>query len=238
MSLDSMLRGFGGMVGTAVMNKKNRKAAEQSKREGIDLINSLDYTPTYASETTPTYQKTQSPVARSYLESFLAGNNPNMTFSGSPNAQRVKANQQIAQDQMFGTMQERIAQQRAADAATPWKVQTPTRPVVTPQNQAAGFQAQNPAAAKQGLSAEQYQDLVQRGVIDPGSMSQRTVMGAMKDKGVLARAYEAGDYDAIKEILSPEKLDRPNAVLRNRQKRKRAKELDRLIEKYDIDEEG
>jgi hypothetical protein len=229
---------FGGIIGQAVANKNNRRDAAKNKREGIELVQAMDYEPTYASETTPTYQKTKSPIARSYLESFLAGNNPMMTFSGAPNAAVTKQRQQAAQDQMFGTMEQRVAAQRAADAETPWKVQTPTKPVITEKARAAGFQAQNPGAVKQGLSEEQYEDLVRRGVINPSDMGQQKVMGAMSDKGVLARAYAAGDFNAIKEILSPYKLDRPHAVMQNRQKKKRAKEIDRLIDKYDHDTWG
>lgn len=229
---------YGGIIGGAFQAKANRRDAAKAKREGIELVQAMDYEPTYASETTPTYQKTKSPMARSYLESFLAGNNPAMTFSGAPNAALTKQRQQTAQDQMFGTMQERVAAQRAADAETPWKVQTPTEPVITDKARAAGFQAKTPGAVKQGLTEEQYDDLVRRGVLNPSDMGQAKIMNAMSDKGVLARAYKAGDYEAIKEILSPYKLDRPHAVAQNRQKRKRAKEIDRLIDKYDHDTWG
>ncbi len=109
--------------------KKAAELAEKQQKAGMQLVNELDYEPMYASERVPTFQRSQSPVARSYLESFLAGNNPSATFSGAPNAKVTKMRQQGAQDQMFGTMQQRIAAQRAMEAETPWKVTPPERKV-------------------------------------------------------------------------------------------------------------
>lgn len=116
--------------------KKARQAARADKEERMRLLNSLDYTPMYASETTPTYQRTQSPVARSYLESFLSGSNPDATFSGAPNAGYQKAQAQLAQNRQYGTPDERIAAQQQINTATPWQVSTPTRSVQGTQQKA------------------------------------------------------------------------------------------------------
>jgi hypothetical protein len=109
--------------------KKEREQAQRDADTRQKLLASLDYEPMYASQTTPTYQRTQSPVARSYIESFLTGSNPDATFSGSPNANYQKSQQQTAQNKAFGTPQQRIAQQRSFLQEQPWKVATPTRTV-------------------------------------------------------------------------------------------------------------
>ncbi len=109
--------------------KEAAKLAKEQQKAGMQLINELDYEPMYASQNVPTFQRSKSPVARSYLESFLAGNNPSATFSGAPNAKVTKARQQGAQNQMFGTIEQRIAAQRAMEAETPWKVTPPERKI-------------------------------------------------------------------------------------------------------------
>ena len=118
-----------GLAGKGMEARQNSKAAREDKADRLNLIKSLDYEPMYASDTTPTYQRSQSPVARAYLESMLMGNNPDMTFSGRPNAQHIKADQQTAQNAMFGTPAERLAQSKQIQSETPWKVTTPTRTV-------------------------------------------------------------------------------------------------------------
>lgn len=132
------------------------KLAAQQQRAGQQLLNELDFQPMYASENVPTYQRSQSPIARSYLESMLAGNNPQATFSGAPNAAATKARQQGAQDQMFGTMQERVAKQRALETDTPWwKVTTPTRqvnPNRSTEPGAANWTAENSELASRGVN--------------------------------------------------------------------------------------
>ncbi len=242
MSLESLLKGFGTIAGNAVMNKKNRQAAEGARRQSFDTINSLDWEPMYASDTTPQYQKTQSPVARSYLESFLAGNNPSMTFSGSPNAGFVKARQQAAQDSMFGTMDQRLAQSRALQATNPYQVTSPTRKVMGEQAQAATWRGANPRAGNVGLTAEDQAKLVELGVLEKGQdVPSGGLAVAPKEQyfSAIRGALNAGDVDALNNLLHP-KLDRPHAVARNRQRRKAEDRTRKAVAKYASidDEEG
>lgn len=126
---DFVNKGFDAAT-SAIQNKRDKKAVEQERKRNLAMIKELDYEPMYASQTVPTFQKAKSPIARSYLESMLMGNNPDATFSGAPNAALTKQRQQASQNAMFGTPEQRMAQQRAANAATPWAVKTPTRKVV------------------------------------------------------------------------------------------------------------
>lgn len=233
MSLSSILGGFGGLAGQAVADKKNRKLAEKARQQGIGVIKELDYEPTYASDLVPQYQKTQSPVARSYLESFLAGNNPNMTFSGAPNAGVTKQRQQQSQDQMFGTMQDRIAKQRAIEQQNPYLVKRPDKPVVGAREQAAAHSFANPNAKANGIDEATHQKLIELGVVKEGADLPWEARGGAD--GDFARAVRnataAGDTDALKQMLYP-KLERPGAVLRRRQIRKTNEKSKRLVDKY------
>jgi hypothetical protein len=234
MSIESILTGFGGIAGKAVGDKKNRKAAEKARKQGIGVIESLDYEPTYATDLVPQYQKTQSPVARSYLESFLAGNNPNMTFSGAPNAGLTKQRQQTAQDQMFGTMGERVAKQRALEQQNPYLVKRPDKPVVGQREKAALHGVSNPNAKATGVDEALHAKLVELGAVKPGADLSFEAKGGAD--GNFARAIraaaEAGDADAVKFLLNPT-LDRPNALLRRRQVRKTNDKARKLVDKYD-----
>ncbi len=125
-----------GPIATAVQGKYNKNAARANEkyaaaqqRAGMQLINSLDYEPMYASERVPTFQRSQSPVARSYIESYLMGNNPDSISSTRAGAGAAKARAQLQQNQMFGTPDDRLQQQRAYMATTPWQVTPPTRSV-------------------------------------------------------------------------------------------------------------
>lgn len=123
--------GLGTTIGGAVAAKKNRKEAVQNRNRNMNYVGSIDWTPQYAQNlmsNNGAYQKSESPLARSYLESLLTGNNPDATFSGSPNADLVKTQQAGSRDQMYGTQQQ--LQQRSQQNATtnPYQSWTPDDP--------------------------------------------------------------------------------------------------------------
>lgn len=202
---------MGGPVSTWLEGNQREKGAEEAARlakeqqvAGMQLINGLDYDPMYASQNVPTYQRSRSPVARSYLESFLAGNNPQATFSGAPNAKVTKMRQQGAQDQMFGTMQQRIAAQRAMEAETPWKVTTPTRKISPEKEGAEGnttWTVQNSDKAGAGITRSLDEALLQTGT-NLEDIKNNRVKGAPysvyldRISGLLANTY-GGDADRM-----------------------------------------
>jgi hypothetical protein len=152
-----------GLVGKAKENKLNKKAAEAARKERNKLMETMDFEPMYASERTPTYQKSESPVARAYLESFLLGNNPNATFSGSPNGAAMKGVQQRQQNSLFGTPQQRVARQQQLQTETPWKVAPPERKIVGAEDAPAQWATKYPQLLALGIETpEQYQDYVKR----------------------------------------------------------------------------
>ena len=116
--LGDLFRGIGGFIGA----RKNKRAAEQARQRQFDLIQSLDWDPTTTAELAPAYQRSQSPVARAYLESFLLGQNPDSVMPGDPEAAAKKRQMQHAQNQMYGTPQARAEREAAYRATTPWAI--------------------------------------------------------------------------------------------------------------------
>jgi hypothetical protein len=161
--------------GKAKEAKENQKAAERDKERQFKVLESMDFEPVYASATTPTYQRTESPIARSYLESFLLGNNPDATFSGAPNAKATRAGQQYQQNAMFGTPEQRVARAQQIQTETPWwKVTPPTQPVVTQKMKDSSFTARYPEIAKLGIDTEEkYQKALAAGLFESASADTR-----------------------------------------------------------------
>jgi hypothetical protein len=130
--MDLFERGFGALAGYFGA-RKDKRAQEKAREDKLGLINQLDWEPAYASDTAPTYQKTKSPVARSYLESLLLGQNPDATWEGAANAKPIKAAQARTTQSLYGNLGQRAAESAAVQKETPWKITSrPTAPVKTP----------------------------------------------------------------------------------------------------------
>jgi hypothetical protein len=86
--------------------EEKQKLSEKERARQKDLFErtlaSGSYEPQYAT------QRGQSPQSRAYLESILAGNNPDMIFSTAPNAAADKKVAGAQRDKMFGTQQQLI----------------------------------------------------------------------------------------------------------------------------------
>ena len=116
-------------LGNWAAARKKRKNAIQDRAQQLDFTRSLNWNPVYAKDLMNTpYQKTKSPLARSYLDSILTGNNPDMTFSGEPNAAQTKAEQAVRKEQMYGSNQDLLAQSEQERSTNPYTVSTPTAP--------------------------------------------------------------------------------------------------------------
>ncbi len=123
---------FGDLTRTVmkpVEDKKKREAAAEKNKRADAAIAGSDWTPMYASETTPTFRKAQSPVARSYLESFVTGANADAVNPNAPGAKYQKAAASRNFNQQFGSMNDLLARQRTIEQSTPWAVKTPTREI-------------------------------------------------------------------------------------------------------------
>lgn len=189
----------GGIVGM-VQAAKNKKAQREENDTQLNLIKSLDWTPTTTAELAPTYQRSQSPVARSYLESFLLGSNPDSVMPGDPMAAQKKRQMQYAQNQQFGTPEQRLAQQSAYRQTTPWSVQPALEKAQKKEaasQEESNFAAQNPDAVKLGLDQNLYSRLEREGVFQGGLSEQAT-----DNPDVVRSLAELGDYDALKTLVN------------------------------------
>jgi hypothetical protein len=118
-----------GAGSSLIAGKAKQKAAHQYQKDQMARIDGLDWEPEYASDHAPTYQRSQSPVARAFLESMLTDANPATTFSGRHGAQQIQQGQQRRFGQQYGDWNTLQQQQRALDADTPWAVKPMTRQV-------------------------------------------------------------------------------------------------------------
>ena len=106
-------------IGDWRKNQADQVSARRAQGDRVNAVMSLDWEPEY----TPTYQRSQSPLADRYLESILTGTNPAMTFSGSPNAQYQKAEQEKAANRMHGTMADANRRHQAQKVERPaWEM--------------------------------------------------------------------------------------------------------------------
>lgn len=174
---------IGNTIGGIIGAKKARDETAKERRRRMAMLEGMDkqgaFEPMYASERAPTFQRSQSPVARAYLESMLMGNNPDSTFSGEVNADVTKQQQQASRDQVFGTPEQLKAKQDELFAQTPWKVTPPNKPMpgeellppeqrtVQPRpvggnGQGVAFAAKNPLSTSMGFSPEMMNALDQQ----------------------------------------------------------------------------
>lgn len=118
---------IGDSIGAAVGAEKRRKeAAAESRRAREDRERALamaadaNYEPFLVRDMIDPYQKSQSPMARGYLESYLSGANPDAISSTRAGAPALKQAAQGRFDQATGGWDSLRGQQAAAQQATPW----------------------------------------------------------------------------------------------------------------------
>lgn len=99
---------------------KALKAARGLRKENLDLAGQLNWEPDYVSDIMPAYQRAQSPVARSFLESLLTGANPSMVQGTRLGADRLRAGAQANFDAQTGGWDALLARQREVERETPW----------------------------------------------------------------------------------------------------------------------
>lgn len=203
-----------GAFGTWLGNKKNVQAAKDNRQQQLDFVGGLNWQPQYSQELMGSqYQKSKSPLARSYLESILTGNNPATTFSGSPNAAAVKQGQQQSKDAMYGS--DAVLQRQSDSNATynPYTTKTPDQISSTAGGvggvgstaDAGGkrigsqddlYESRYPLLAKAGITSTLHDQMVADGTIGKTQFQDGVDDG--KNGGSqfgqeIAKAYQSGD---------------------------------------------
>lgn len=120
---------IGGLVGGWIGDKKREREEKRAREERMKLVERMDWEPEFASTNTQAYQKTDSPVARAYIESLVLGQNPDLTYSGETNAEFKKAAQQRTQANLYGTTAQLAKKGAEALAKDPYKLTQPSRSV-------------------------------------------------------------------------------------------------------------
>ncbi len=170
----------GKWVGDLFTAEDNKRDIATSRDRQLRMANSLNYQPAYASDTAVPYEKTQSPLARAYLESVLTGNNPDTTFSGSPNAQYNKEQQQQSRDAMYGTSQQLQAASAAEAARNPYHPQAPARVIGGEEDQKALYNGRYGKLQDAGIDQQGYADL--------SKLTKGYVTGDMSDDAAIDAA--------------------------------------------------
>lgn len=203
--------GIGDAIGEAVAaNKKKKEANKQARLAGedreraVDMAASANYQPFLVSDAIGPYQRSQSPVARGYIESLLTGANPAAVQgvrAGAPQAQRT-ASQQFRD--AYGGWEQLRAQQRAMETSTPWQTR-PQGPAVTDEMKWNAKLGQGGRALMQRLGLS-YDDLA---ALENAQISVNARKGELdglnrnadREAGALNKLAERGDTDSIKRFL-------------------------------------
>jgi hypothetical protein len=147
--------------------KKTARANAQARQQGMDLIANQDWEPDLASDHVAPYQRSQSPVARGFLESFLTGANPAAVQGTRAGAGLARGQAQDSFRRDYGGWDDLRAKQREMEQSTPWAVKPFEGPVI---GESQRFNTSSPGLAKGGLDAQAAAELRDAGlVLDPAT---------------------------------------------------------------------
>lgn len=128
--LGGLTGGVGKFIGGIETSRNADKARGYAEDDKTDYYANLDlaretaaagkYDPTYARDLVGPYQRSQSPLARAYLESMLTGDNPQA--NASPWAGGVAPAQDFGRHGAYDELMAKGAQHRSA---TPWETKRP-----------------------------------------------------------------------------------------------------------------
>lgn len=205
--------GIGDSIGAAVAAKHKEKAAKRelsaARRDrelAVRMAAGANYEPDLISEHIGPYQRSQSPVARGYLESFLTGANPQAVQGVRAGAPKAQAAAQAAQTQAYGGWDELRAKQRAMEQSTPWDIKPFDKPIVNEDMKANALQQySDPVAEKRwGLSQDQVRGLQDYGITFDGRGGWHGDKGgdATKTAEALRGMVEHGDTGAVERFLA------------------------------------
>lgn len=151
------------MAGGWMEANRNRRAAEKDAEERMAFVNDLDWQPEYAADYAPAYKKSQSPVARAYLESILSGANPDLVPDYRQGASDAKSDAQTRQNAMYGTPEERVKKQQEILGEPLYEIKRPER-TISPDNRA--YESGRAIGLTDEEMAQMTPEEIQRRIID------------------------------------------------------------------------
>lgn len=130
---------IGDAIGEGVQARKQLKAAKDAQKDAkkdreraLWIQQQQDYTPEYAADHIGPYQRSESPVADAFLQSFLTGDNSSALQGTRRGAPQLQAAADARSAQRFGSVDQLLAKERELKASTPWEVKPFTREISKP----------------------------------------------------------------------------------------------------------
>jgi hypothetical protein len=215
---------IGDSIGAAVGAEKRRKeAAAESRRaredreRGLAMATDAEYDPFLVRDMIGPYQRSQSPVARGYLESFLTGVSPQAVQSTRATAPTQRAQAQGSFDQAYGGWDALRSKQREMEASTPWETKPLAREPVTDEMRWTAKLGQGGRTAMQrlGLGYDDLATLERAGISVDARKGELDGLSKAADKEVKAinKAIKAGDYGLLERFLESKRGGDRNANL-------------------------
>lgn len=150
---------IGKYKGAKDASKEQRKLARETYERQQKAIDAHDWNPELVSERAPQYQRTESPVARGYLESFLTGTNPDAIQGTRAGAQFAKKDAQAAFNTQTGGWDALRAKQAELNDSSRFHV-APIERDVQNADKRAGLRY--PDMAGSGLSVSQIEYMLEQ----------------------------------------------------------------------------
>jgi hypothetical protein len=105
--------------------EQNTKNYYGDKNNYLHALKGLDFQPAYAGDAIGPYKRSESPVARAYLESLLTGDNPQAAASPWSTPTDQVAAKQGFEGRYGGGYDKLLAKGESERSETPWETKTP-----------------------------------------------------------------------------------------------------------------
>lgn len=204
--------GIGDSIGKAVGAEKQRKQAEREQKamrrdreRALGMAADADYEPELLSDHAAPYQRSQSPLATGFLESFLTGSQPAAVQGTRAGAPAMQAKAQGNWDRNYGGTDALIGKQRAAEQATPWAVKPFEGNVVDQSERDRAQERYGDAAAQStwGITPDQIRRLREFGVtFDDGGRWKGANGDANEIAENLRGSINRGSTGAVEQFLA------------------------------------
>lgn len=195
---------IGDSIGKGVQARQQLRAAKQAQAQarddrerGVFMSQQMDWKPEYASEHVGAYQKAETPIADTFLNSFLTDDNASAqqgTRAGAPAAQANATNRSA---QRYGTVDQLVARNNQVQKETPWAVTPFTREIDKPDVSQNAYEADRAG----GLSPDQLKALAAQGFKFNTKGQFRTVKSGGDAKALMKAAGIAPDSEQGRQYM-------------------------------------
>jgi hypothetical protein len=178
--------------------KKAQTAAKEDRERSVFMAQQADWKPEYASDHVAPYQRSESPIADAFLNSFVSGDNASAIQGTRRGAPQMQAQAQQRSDQRFGNMDQLLAKEQQIQQSTPWAVQPFTRQISKPDLSQAAFKADTAG----GLNADQMKQLQAAGFKFTSDGLFRTNKSGPTSKAIMKELGVGPDSDQGRRLMA------------------------------------